>query len=118
QRNRQIGIGNKCLPLAFTVNGCQQSVQPRRSQPFGKLEIFQLSQQVGLRMYERFKLSDCDLFYSRPQMIEVDRLVEIACTSADGKCGASHLDLELVVLVDRVGVRRIEGESVEGPLLF
>jgi hypothetical protein len=69
-------------------------------------------------MHQFFKLRDGDLFYPRPGIVEIHRLVVVARGSADRQGRTSHLDTEVVEFVHLVGVRRIEGESVEAPLLF
>ena len=72
-------------------------------------------------MHQLFKLRDCDLFYPRPWIVEIYRLVVVARGSADRQGGTSHratnLDTEVVVFVHLVGVRGIEGEGVEAPHL-
>ena len=69
-------------------------------------------------MHQFFKLRDGDLFYPRPGIVEIHGLVVVARGSADRQGRTSHLDTKVVVFVHPVGVRGIEGESVEAPLLF
>ncbi len=69
-------------------------------------------------MHQFFKLRDGDLFYPRPGIVEIHWLVVVARGRADRQGRTIHLHTEVVEFVHLVGVRGIEGESVEAPLLF